>query len=156
MADLLDIAPATAVEVVRIDGLRITVGKLSVNAIASIIGRFPELALLLDGSHGTSVVPRLIERFGRAVGPIIAAACGHPGDEKYEQHAAAMLVEHQLILLKAILGLTFPNGLGPVMQAIASLVSGAVEEPKVGRVRLRKSPSPSPPSSDADSRPTMQ
>ena len=157
MADLLDIAPSTAVEVVRIDGLRITVGKLSVDAIASIIARFPDLAVLLGGGADGANIARLIERFGHAIGPIIAAGCAHPGDEKYEQHAAAMLVEHQLVLLKAIYGLTFPNGLGPVMEAVTSLVSGAAEqEPKPVKVRLRKSPSPSQPSSDAGSLPTMQ
>ena len=43
MADLLDIAPSTAVEVVKIDGKRIKVRGVSVNAIASIVARFPEL-----------------------------------------------------------------------------------------------------------------
>jgi hypothetical protein len=155
MADLLDIAPAAAVEIVRINGARIKVGKLSVDVIASIIARFPELTLLLDSAPGASVVPRLVAQFGQAIAPIIAAGCGHAGDEKYEQHAAAMLVEHQLLLLKAILGLTFPNGLNPVMEAIAGLVSGADEQKPV-RVRLKNSPSPSPRSSDADSRPIMQ
>jgi len=43
MADLLDIAPATAVEVVRINGERYTVRGLHGNAIASIVARFPNL-----------------------------------------------------------------------------------------------------------------
>ena len=43
MADLLDIAPATAVEVVKINGnAMITVRGLHGNAIASIVARFPE------------------------------------------------------------------------------------------------------------------
>jgi hypothetical protein len=37
MADLLDIAPSTAVELVKIDGNRIKVRGVSVDAIASII-----------------------------------------------------------------------------------------------------------------------
>ena len=80
MADLLDIAPSTAVEVVKIDGKRITVRGLHGNAIASIVARFPELGLLLGG--GADIGPQLIERFGGAIGPIIAAGCGHLGDEK--------------------------------------------------------------------------
>ena len=73
MADLLDIAPSTAVEVVKIDGHRVTVRGVSVDAIASIIARFPELKSFINGGLGDSIVPRLIQGCGAAVGPIIAA-----------------------------------------------------------------------------------
>ena len=49
MADLLDIAPSTAVEVVKISGQRITVRGISVDAIASIVARFPGLKSLAVG-----------------------------------------------------------------------------------------------------------
>ena len=155
MADLLDIAPSTACEVVKIDGKRIIVRGLHGDAIASIVARFPELGLLLGGADG-NISSKLIERFGGAIGPIIAAGCGHLGDEKYEQHAGTLLVEYQLRLLKAIIGLTFPNGITSFIEAMMTLMIGAVDESKVIKVRLRKSPSPSRPSSDAASRPTMQ
>jgi hypothetical protein len=154
MADLLDIAPSTAVEVVKIDGKRIIVRGLHGDAIASIVSRFPELAALLGG--GGAIGPRLVERFGYAIGPIIAAGCGHLGDEKYEQHASALLVEYQLKLLQAIIGLTFPNGIASFVETLAALVTRADEGAKVFKVRLRKSPSPSPPSSDAASHPNLQ
>src|SRR5215475_3711834 len=153
MADLLDIAPSTAVEVVKIDGQRIVVRGLHGDAIASIVARFPELGLLLGG---TNMGPRLIERFGAAIGPIIAAGCGHLGDEKYEQHAATLLVEYQLLLVQAIIRLTFPNGLTAFVEMVTALLPGAGEAEKPVKVRLRKSPSASPPSSDADSLPIMQ
>jgi hypothetical protein len=155
MADLLDIAPSTAVDVVKIDGKRIIVHGLHGNAIASIVARFPELGILL-GAGGASVGPKLIERFGSAIGPIIAAGCGHLGDQKYEQLADTLLVEHQLRLLKAIIGLTFPNGITSFIETMMTLMIGAVDESKVIKVRLRKSPPLSQPSSDADSRQTMQ
>jgi len=154
MADLLDIAPSTAVEVVKIDGNRIIVNGLHADAIASIVARFPELGLLLAG--GANMGPRLIERLGSAIGPIIAAGCGHPGDEKYEQHAATLLVEYQLRLAKSIIGLTFPNGLTAFVEMVTALLPGADEGEKPVKVRLRKSASPSPPLSDVASRPTMQ
>ena len=91
-----------------------------------------------------------------AIGPIIAAGCGHIGDEKYEQHAGTLLVEYQLNLVKAIIGLTFPSGIGSFIEAMMTLMIGAVDEQKVIKVRLRKSASPSQPSSDAASRPIMQ
>jgi hypothetical protein len=155
MADLLDIAPSTSVEVVKIKGIRIIVRGLHGDAIASIVARFPDLAILLAGA-GADIGPRLFKQFGSAIGPIIAAGCGHLGDEKYEQHAGKLLVEHQLKLINAIVGLTFPNGFASFVQTVTALFPGAGEGAKVVKVRLRKSPSPSPPSSDVVSRPNMQ
>jgi hypothetical protein len=154
MADLLDIAPSTSVDVVKIDGNRIVVRGLHGNAIASIAARFPKLALLLGG--GDNLVPRIIEQFGEAIGPIIAAGCGHLGDEKREAIASQLLIEDQLKFLKAILGLTFPNGFGSFVEELTSFMGGKDEGAKIVKVRLKKSPPPSPPSSDADSRQTMQ
>jgi hypothetical protein len=156
MADLLDIAPSTAVEVVKIDGERFVVRGISIDAIASIVARFRELKSLASGDVGGDIVLRLIEGCGAAAGPIIAAGFGHVGDARYEQHAAKLLPEHQIKLIKAIFGLTFPNGIGSFVQELTSLIGGASEEAKVYRVRLRRSPSISPPSSDAVSPPTMQ
>lgn len=157
MADLLDIAPSTACEVVKLDGKRIVVRGLHGDAIASIVARFPDLGFLLGGVAGGVSVPRLIDRFGSAIGPIIAAGCGHLGDEKYEQFASKLLVEYQLDLITAIVGLTFPNGLLSFVQKMATLMAGAGEgEKKPVTVRLRKSLSPSPPSSDEVSLPIMQ
>ena len=155
MADLLDIAPSTAVEVVHITGnQRIKVRALSGSDIASIASRFPNLiaAMAVAGDN----VIALIGSIGVAAGAIIAAGCNHPGDEKAEQIAGSLLIEDQVKLIKSIIGLTFPNGVVSVMQAIASLVTGAADEAKPVRVRLKKSPSELQPLSDADSRPIMQ
>jgi hypothetical protein len=154
MADLLDIAPSTAVDVVKIGDKRIVVRGLHGNAIASIVARFPNLGLLLGG--GTDIGSRMIEQFGDAIGPIIAAGCGHLGDEQREKRASELLIEDQLKLLKAILGLTFPNGLGSFVEELTSLMGGTDEGAKVVKVRLRTSPSASPPLSDEGSRPIMQ
>ena len=154
MADLLDIAPSTAVEVVRIDGVRLMVRGLNGNAIASIVARFPELAQLLGG--GGNLGPRLIERFGAAIGPIIAAGCGHLGDEIYEQRAGALLAEDQLKLLRAIIGLTFPEGLISFVETLTKFLTRADEGEKPVTVRLRKSRLLSQVSSAAASRPNLQ
>jgi hypothetical protein len=157
MADLLDIAPSTAIEVVKIDGLRVNVRGVSVDAIASIVARFPEVRSLVSGGVGDSLIPRLIEGCAAAVGPIIAAGCGHLADEIYEQHAAKLLPEYQLKFLTAIFRLTFPNGIGSFVEALTSLIGGTGEGAKTIKVRLRKSPSPSSPSADAPgSAPTLQ
>lgn len=156
MADLLDIAPSAAVEVVKIDGHRVTVRGISVDAIASIVARFPGLKSLAVGDVGGDIVSRLIAGCGVAMGPIIAAGCGHLGDEEYERRAATLLPEQQIKFIKAIFGLTFPNGISSFVQELTSLMGGANEGAKIVKVRLRRSPSISPPSSDVDSRPTMQ
>ena len=155
MADLLDIAPSTAVDTVTIGGHRIEVRGLHGDAIASIASRFPNLVALLVG--GDNVVPRLIGQFGSAIGPIIAAGCGHLGEERYEQRASTLAVEDQFKLVTTIYRLTFPNGLAAFLQAMTSLTAGAAdEEQKVVKIRLKKLPSVSPPSSDEASRQAMQ
>ena len=154
MTDLLDIAPSTAVDIVKIDGARVKVRGVSVDAIASIFARFPELRSLVNGGGG-DIVPRLIEGCGAAVGPIIAAGCGHLADEVYEQHAAKLLPEHQLMFLKAIFGLTFPNGIGSFVEALTGLI-GAGEGAKPVKMRLRSSHSPSSRSAATASGPTLQ
>jgi hypothetical protein len=159
MADLLDIAPSTAVEVVKIGELRIKVYAITFNAMASIASRFPALKSLSTTSDNSDIVSRLIASCGAAVGPIIAAGCGHQDEEAYEQHASQMLPEQQLKLLNGIFSVTFPNGLGPFIESMTALmakVSGATEGAQPVKVRLKKSLSQSPHSSDADSRPTMQ
>jgi hypothetical protein len=158
MADLLDIAPSTAVGVVKIDGVRVKVRGVSVDAIASIVARFPELRELVSGGLGENFVPRMIEGCGAAVGPIIAAGCGHLADETYEQHAAKLLPEHQIKFIKAIFGLTFPNGIGSFVEELTGLIGGGADEgAKTVKIRLKKSHSPSSPSVDApDSHPTLQ
>ena len=156
MADLLDIAPSTAVAIVTVNERRIKVRGVSVDTIASIVARFPALKMLFNGEGG-DIVPRLIAGCGAAVGPIIAAGCGHSGEEEYETRAASLLPEQQLKFVRAIFGLTFPNGIGSFVEELSALIGGASEgAKKIGKIRFKKSPSPSQPSSDADSRPTMQ
>jgi hypothetical protein len=161
MATLLDIVPATAVEVVKINGQRFVVHGLRVPALASIVARFPDLAFLIGGVTAGIGMPKMIEQLGAATGPIIAAGVGELGNEKTEKIASDMLAEHQLELLAAIFRLSFPNGFISFVQKLGTLMAGAHEGEKAKPVTVRRakrsiSPSPSPPSSDADSRPTMQ
>jgi len=161
MADLLDIAPTTAVEVVNINGEPITVRSLGAGSIASLARRFPDvITMLFMGGFGSADAVPKYHQLGAAIAPIIAAGCGHTGDEKYEMKAdTAFLVEDQLKLVSAIIGITFPNGFGfleeMVKQLTEKLLAGGGEA-KAHKVRSRNSPSPSPLSSDEASRPNMQ
>jgi hypothetical protein len=153
MADLLDIAPSTAVDVVKVGDKRVIVHGLHVDAIASIVARVPQLRSIAAG--GGDLVTRLITMAGAAVGPIIAAGCGHPNDETYEKHAVTLSIEEQAKFLKAILWLTFPNGIGPFLELMTSLMGGAVK-PKPVKMRLKTLPSTLPQSSGSDLRLTVQ
>ena len=159
MASLLDIVPATSIEVVRINGERFVVHGLRVPALASIVARFPDLAFLLGGAATGVGTAKIIEQLGAATGPIIAAGIGELGNEKTEKIASDLFAEHQLELVAAIFRVTFPNGFTSFVQKMGTLMAGAHEGEPAKPVtvrRAKRSPSPSPPSSDADSRPTMQ
>jgi hypothetical protein len=149
MADLLDIMPATAVEVVKINGNRVIVRGLSGPAIAAIVARFPELAAVIGGGLGGT---RLIAQFGHAIGPIIAAGLDKLGQEEYEQAASKLPVDDQLELINAIIGLTFRKGPLSFVEKLTALLTGVDEGAKPLKLRLRKSRSPSQNSSDSASR----
>ena len=156
MADLLDIAPSAAVHAVRIAGERIVVRGLNANDVAFIVSRFPDIHKWFIGGMSGHIGQRLIEQVGASVGPVIAAGCGHLGDEKYERAALMLTLEDQATLFEPIWRLTFPNGIGSFVEKMTRLLFGADEGAKTVKIRLRRSPSPSQPSSDAASRPTMQ
>jgi hypothetical protein len=157
MADLLDITPTRAAQVVRINGTRIVAHGLNVKAVASIVARFPKIAgLLVGGGLGAAdIASRFVRDFGDAIAPLIAAGCGHCDDEKYEQFANDQLaLEDQVKLATAIIEATCPNGYGFFLEVIAKLTRQS-EEAKIHKIRLKKSPSPSPPLSGPASHPIM-
>lgn len=161
MADLLDIAPSTAVDTVLIDGGQpVDVRGISIDAMAALIARFPNMKDLANGGFGEDVFLRLVQGFGAAVCSIIAAGCGHLGDERYERRAGQLSPEDALNLLKAISGLTFPNGIGSFVEKVTVLINGVNEgaaKPPMYKMRSKQSPSMSPLSPDAaGSPPTMQ
>jgi hypothetical protein len=139
MADLLDIAPATQSEAVWIGDKRLTVHALPPNSIASIIVRFPELKSIAAGG-GDDIVLNLIRFCGNAIGPIIAAGCGHLEDEAYELAATNISLEQQAKLLAAIWRVTFPNGIssfGAAMTTLINAMFGTGEGAKPIKIRSR-------------------
>lgn len=162
MADLLDIAPSTAVETVTISGGRtLTVHGLQSDNIAFLVSRFPDLVpklVMLFAGGDDAIVSRLFVQLGPAIGPIIACANDHQGNEKAEHNASkSLLLEDQVKLVAVIYRLTFPNGLAAFLETLTGLMGEAADErPKVVKIRLRTSPSGSPPSSDEGFRQAMQ
>lgn len=157
MADLLDIAASTAVRAVWINGKRITVRGLNANDIAFVVSRFPDIKnLFRGGEFNQAAIAPLIIQLGAAVGPVIAAGCGHLGDEPYEHVAATLAVDDQAMLFEPIWMLTFPNGIRSFAEKMARMFGAGEGARQTVKVRLKQSPSVSRTSSGADSRPTMQ
>jgi len=92
---------------------------VSVDAIASMLPRFPELQLLMKGEMLTP--DQIMKVAPSAVSAIIAAGCGFAGVEKAEDVARGLGVETQLDFLVAIGELTFTNGFGPFVKRLERL-----------------------------------
>src|SRR5262245_17219795 len=152
MADLLDISPASAREVVKHDGVRYVVRGLNTSEIAAILARFPDLVVVATG--GNFNIAKLMGAVSQAIGPIIAAGFGQFGKEESEQRASQLSTEIQMDLIVAIWGLTFPKGLDSFVSKMTVLLTGVAGVgggAKPIKIRLKPTRSPSQNSSDAAS-----
>ena len=117
MVGLVDIAPA--IECVEVQGTPVSVHGISAKGLAGLLGRYPELRMLMTGQEvGTD---QLLAMGGDAVAAIIAAGCGYPADEKAESVAAKLALDAQADLLAVILRLTLPEWVGPFVEKLTAL-----------------------------------
>ncbi|RWF44297.1 MAG: hypothetical protein EOS65_02665 [Mesorhizobium sp.] len=137
MVGLLDIAPLT--ETVPVGGAQIEVFGVSAKGVVSLLARFPEVRMLMNGKEVG--VDRLMQMGGDAIAAVIAAGVGLPGDEEQEQIAARLPIEAQADLLAAIIKVTLPNGIGPFVEKLTALgaIVGSVAEASP-KVQVTKSP----------------
>ena len=119
MVGLIDIAPS--VETIGVQGAPVAVHGVSAKGVAHLMGRFPELRMLMTGQEVQT--EQLLAMGGDAVAAIIAAGCGYPGDEKAEAVAGRLSIDAQADLLAATLRLTLPVGLGPFVEKLTALGS---------------------------------
>lgn len=119
MVGLVDIAPK--LETVEVQGASVAVHGVSTRGPAHLLGRFPELRMLMSGQQVEA--PALVAMGGDAVAAIIAAGCGYPGDETAETVAGKLSLDAQADLLAAILRLTLPKGVGPFVEKLTALGS---------------------------------
>ena len=138
MVGLIDIAPVTTSVAIR--GSHITVSGVSAKGVALLLARFPELRALITGREVD--LEEILRLGGEVVAAIIAAGTGNPGDAGIEGAVDNLTLEEQADLLLAIIRLTVPNGVGPLVEKLSSLgmtpgAGGA------SAMRATKSPKPS-------------
>jgi hypothetical protein len=123
MSDFLSINPAP--ETVAINGKKIPVHGISMEGFGVLIPRFPNLISDLQArleKDGGLTLLAIIDVAGPAIGPILAAGLGFPGNEEAEQKAAQLDASTQLKLIGKIVDRTMPDGLGPFVEQWADLM----------------------------------
>ena len=138
MVGLIDIAPK--IETIDVQGTSVAVHGISAKGVAHLLGRFPELRMLMTGQEVETV--QLMAMGGDAVAAIISAGCGYPGDEKAEAVAGKLSLDTQADLLASILRLTLPKGIGPFVEKLTAL-GGILDAAPSAPVPVSKSPKPS-------------
>jgi hypothetical protein len=117
MVGLVDIAPLTSMVLIR--GQDIIITGVSARGIALLLARFPELRAVMTGRE--VALDDLLKLGGDVIAAIIAAGTGAPGDVDAERAADNLTLEEQADLLGAIVELTMPRGLGPLVEKLSRL-----------------------------------
>ncbi len=151
MSDFLSINPAP--ETISINGKKVPVHGISMTGFGSLIPRFPNLVTDLNErmkKDGALSLIAIIDVAGPAIGAILAAGLGYPGNEEAEQKAAQLDVSTQLKLLDKIVEKTMPDGLGPFVEEWAKLMARfAPPAPRKMRFKvLQRESNPSSESAD--------
>ena len=137
MVGLVDIAPVTSTILVR--GQDITITGVSARGIALLLARVPELRAVITGRE--VAMDDLLKLGGDVIAAIIAAGTGSPGDNDAEQAADNLTLEEQADLLAAIVELTMPRGLSPLVERLSRL--GLLAGGGASAMQAATSPQPS-------------
>ncbi len=150
MSDFLSINPAP--ETVTINGKKTPVHGISMTGFGSLIPRFPNLVSELNErmkKDGALNLNAMMEIAGPAIGPIIAAGVGLPGDEQAEEFYAKLSASAQLRLLDKIVEKTMPDGIGPFVEQWGMLMARFAPAPRKMRFKvLQRESNPSSESAD--------
>ncbi len=150
MSDFLSINPAP--ETITINGKKIPVHGISMTGFGSLIPRFPNLVTELNErmkKDGALNLNAMMEIAGPAIGPIIAAGVGLPGNEQAEESYAKLSASAQLKLLDKIVEKTMPDGIGPFVEQWGMLMARFAPGPRKMRFKvLQRESNPSSGSAD--------
>lgn len=117
MVGLLDIAPIKAS--VDVNGTKIELSGLDASSIFNILYRFPVLREAI--AKRTFNPEDLFHYGGGVVDAIIAAGVGFVGDEEQEKAVSNISLDKQVECIIQIFKLTFPNGIGPLVEQLEML-----------------------------------
>lgn len=153
MTSLLDIGDLT--ETVELRGKKIEVRGISAEGLLVLLGKFPELRVIMTNGADEKVIASLTEKLPQAVFAIIAAGCGDAGNEKAEAVAAKLSVGEQLDAFGKIWKLTFPRGIVDFIKALETLAgelegAAGIGSAVSGKDQDTKSPGPSSTASATD------
>ena len=142
MVKLLDIAPQGTVKAtVPVQGNDVEIVKLSAKRITALLGRFPDIAAVLDGQ--TVSTAKLVTVGAEAVAAIIASGCGYPDDEQAEAAASELSIEDQLALVEGIAIASLPKVVRPLIakfRGLADKFMAELESPTTGVLEPSGSP----------------
>jgi hypothetical protein len=152
MVGLLDLAATPATVVVR--GVPLFVNGITGKGLLHLLGEYPDLierigayresirlAAIASEKAGKKVSAdfapedflQLMKILGNAVGPIIAAGLGFPGNSEQEEAASSLPIEEQLDLLIPIIKRTMPGGAIPFFGKIQGLALAMNQPDAVGK-----------------------
>lgn len=151
VVSFLDLVPPTPT--FDVGGQLVSITPLSLREIADLGKRFEKLADLKD----KPLIVVLKEAGPEAIGGIIAAGMGKPGDAAYEKKGADLSFGLQVDLVDAIIKASTPKGDGPLASAllelagqVVSLVTAQAAIAAASSQNSLPSPSPASPASGAD------
>jgi hypothetical protein len=131
MVSLVDIVPQK--RVVQIAAGELELHGLGLRQIADLFLQFPMLRnLFTEGAPEVDLVDFATQAPG-AVGLVIAEAAGQPEAAQAVSDGTALMPDETLECLLVIRDLTFPRGIGPLMERLAALIGGGVVS--LGRAR---------------------
>lgn len=145
MVGLMDAVPLSTV--VQVNGKPVDCYGLTLENLAYLFMRFPELKDAVDGDFKKITVKRIFEVAPQTIMAIISCGTGTPKDEKAEKHAAKFPIETQYDLLKAIIGMTMPGGVDPFWERVnevRALVIGFTQGLEERKAALASNSSPQP------------
>lgn len=151
MNDFLSINPAP--DTISINGKKIPVHGISMTGFGTLIPRFPNLMSDLTErvkKDGALSLVAIIDVAGPAIGAILAAGLGYPGNEEAEKKAAQLDVSTQIKLLDKIVEKSMPDGVGPFVEQWGALMARfAPAQPRKMRFKvLQRESNPSSASAD--------